>query len=139
MFGDMKGTILCLLAVVLFSCGKDKRSVEYSVSCYYCSARYLDADGVSNYVKIVPDTMTNTVARDTVINGMDTTVMITTTMIGPGPYTWSTQFDVDPLAALYFGVSRLHVGGVITTATRTVDGAVESMSTGPERKFLVFE
>lgn len=135
----MKGPILCLLAVVLFSCGKDKRSVEYSVSCYYCSARYLDADGVSKYVKITPDTTTNTAARDTVINGIDTTVMITTTTIGQGPYTWSTQFDADPLTKLYFGVSRLHVGGVTTTATRTLDGAAETLSTGPERKFLVFE
>jgi len=136
----MKGTILCLLAVVFFSCGKDKRSVEYSVSCYYCSARYLDADGVSKYVKIDPDTTTNTAARDTVINGIDTTIMITTVLsIGQGPYTWSTQFDADPLTALYFGVSRLHVGGVTTTATRTVDGVVESLSTGPERKLLVFE
>lgn len=113
--------------------------MEYSVSCYYCSARYLDADGVSKYVKVDPDTTTNTVARDTVINGIDTTVMITTITIGHGPYTWSTQFDVDPLSPLYFGVSRLHVGGVTTTATRTVDGVSESLSTGPERKFLVFE
>lgn len=119
----MKTTIAVLLVLLLASCAKDDRSIQYEVSCYTCSARYLDADGNSNYIKIVPDT-TFTEQGDTIIN--------------PGPYTWSTSFEIHPDAEIFFGVSRLSVNGVTTIASRTIDGKKETKSTGPERAVLEF-
>lgn len=99
-----------ILALLFTSCAKEDVVVEYAVSCYHCSLRYMDAGGAAHYVQIVPDsTYTET---DTVAN--------------PGPFTWSTSFEVDPEADLHFGVSRLSVQGAPTVATRTVDGLRES-------------
>lgn len=118
----MKTTVAFLLVLLLASCARDDRSIQYEVSCYTCSLRYLDADGNSKYFKIVPDT--TFIEGDTIIN--------------PGPYTWSTSFEVHPDAEIYFGVSRLSVNGVTTIASRIIDGKKETKSTGPEREHLEF-
>ncbi len=102
--------LAALVLMLLASCAKDDRSITYEVSCYHCSARYLDADGTSRYIKLAPDT----------------TITDTDTIIDIGPFSWSTSFDIHPDAEIHFGVSRLSVQGAPTVATRTIDGMRKS-------------
>lgn len=102
---------LAALAILLFAaCAKEDRSISYDLTCYQCSARYLDADGNSRYVKLAPDT---------IYTETDTTIT-------EGPFTWSTSFEINPDAPIHFGVSRLSVQGIPTVAKRTIDGMEEA-------------
>jgi len=119
----MKAVIPLVALLLLVACKKEDRSIKYDLSCFHCSARYLDADGVSRYIKITPDT----------------TFTETDTIVEPGPKTWSTSFDVQHDAQLYFGVARLSVLGAPTIATRTIDGHAESRTTTLGGDHMVFE
>lgn len=101
--------LVALAILLLASCAKEDRSITYSLNCYHCSTRYLDADGNSHYVKLAPDTIYTD----------------TDTIIDVGPFTWSTSFSIHPDAKILFGISRLSVAGVPTVAKRTVDGLEE--------------
>lgn len=134
----MKAFVFVTLALVLSACGKEKRSVQYSVYCGNCSIGYIDDQEVQHYVKLAPDTIFTPYALDTIIGGVDTIVTAFNLNITPGPFAWSHRMEVDPEARIYFGVSRLEVQGITTVATRVIDGLEETKTTGPERTFLEF-
>lgn len=148
----MKHLSLIVLAVAITACSKDKRSVEFGVTCGSCQIAYVTPENEYAYVSLSPHyTYTFGIdsiitAADTIITGMDTVIVaadtalvsvaVDSSFVG-GPYSWSFSgtyaADVNPKLRAENSLSPS-----TTTAFRIVDGKRDEGSSSGYRGLVEF-
>lgn len=126
-------------SLLLVACAKDERQYTYGVSCESCSVGYHDETGEHRYVRLAPDTAFIFNSVDTVIAGVDTTVIVSDTITSAIPVSWETTFTAPLDHRPKFSTSKLCGNCLEVHAYQIIDGKREDRYTGDGVFYLEFD